>query len=181
LTRDSPIGCVGKVNPPLRSQADVNELWEGVRSGEIETIGSDHVSRKLSTKGDDLWSASAGFPGIATLLPVLIEEGWHKRRIPIEILAATTSSNVAKLYSVPNKGWISVGFDADFTIVDPGKKLKVDPAVLESYSDYSPYAGMDFRGAAVATILRGRVIAQAGAVAPGVRENPQGRYMFREG
>lgn len=181
LTRDSPIGCLGKVNPPLRSQADVDGLWEGVRTGEISTIGSDHVPRKVSTKGDDLWTASAGFPGIATLLPVLIEEGWRKRGIPIETLAAATSSNVAKLYSLPNKGEIAPGFDADFTVVDPDKSVIVDPATLESNSDYSPYADMTLRGAATATILRGRVLAQDGVIAPGVREAPQGHYMFREG
>jgi dihydroorotase (multifunctional complex type) len=179
LTRDSPIGCVGKVNPPLRSQVDVDGLWEGVRTGEIATIGSDHVPRKVSTKGNDLWSASAGFPGIATLLPVMIDEGWHKRGIPIETLAAATSRNVARLYSLPNKGQIVPGFDADFAIVDPEKTTTVDPAVLESNSDYSPYAGMQIIGAAVATILRGRVIAQDGGIVSGVRENPQGRYMFR--
>jgi dihydroorotase (multifunctional complex type) len=181
LTRDSPVGVLGKVNPPLRTQSDVDCLWEGVRSGEISTIGSDHVPRKVSTKGNDLWTASAGFPGIATLLPVLIEEGWHKRRIPIETLAAATSSNVARLYSLPNKGQIAPGYDADFAVVDPDRAVTVDPSALESYSDYSPYAGMRFRGGAVATVLRGRVLAQDGRVAPGVRGNPQGQYLFREG
>src|SRR5690606_17610913 len=95
LTRAAPIGAVGKVNPPLRSQADVEALWDGVAQGDITTIGSDHVPRKLATKGPDLWQASAGFPAIAQILPVLVSEGYHKRGIAIETLAACTSRNVA--------------------------------------------------------------------------------------
>lgn len=177
LASTAPIGLLGKVNPPLRPQADIDALWEGVRSGEIETIGSDHVPRKRSTKGPDIWSASAGFPGLATLLPVLIEEGYHKRGIAIETLAAATSANVARLYSLHNKGALLPGYDADLVVLDPEQAFTVDPARLESHSDYSPYEGMTVRGAATHTVLRGRVIAEAGSVVPDLEAG--GRYLFR--
>ncbi|KRE16722.1 dihydroorotase [Bosea sp. Root483D1] len=179
LTSQSPIGFLGKVNPPLRSATDVEALWEGVRDGTISTIGSDHVPRKRETKGPDIWKASAGFPGIGTLLPVLIHEGVHKRDLPIEQIAAVTSANVAKLYSIPNKGHIAVGMDADLVVVDPDKEIVVDPSTQESFSDYSPYEGMRFKGAPVRTILRGRVIASDGAVDPQARATPAGRYLHR--
>lgn len=179
LTSQSPIGFLGKVNPPLRSQGDVEALWEGVRDGTISTIGSDHVPRKRETKGPDIWKASAGFPGIGTLLPVLIHEGVHKRGLPIEQIAAATSANVAKLYSIPNKGGIAVGMDADLVVVDPDKEVVVDPATQESFSDYSPYEGMRFKGAPVRTILRGRTIASDGAVDAQARATPAGRYLHR--
>ena len=179
LTSQSPIGFLGKVNPPLRSQSDVDALWEGVRDGTISTIGSDHVPRKRETKGPDIWKASAGFPGLGTLLPVLIHEGVHKRGLPIEQIAAATSANVAKLYSIPNKGGITVGMDADLVVVDPDKEIVVDPATQESHSDYSPYEGMRFKGAPVRTILRGRVIASDGAVDSEARATPAGRYLHR--
>ena len=177
LNRDAPIGAIGKVNPPLRPQADVDGLWEGVRAGDIQTIGSDHVPRKVATKGPDIWSASAGFPGIAQILPVLIEEGFYRRQIPIEHLIATTSCNVADLYSLHNKGRIAPGYDADLAIVDPAGETTIDPAAYPSFSDYSPYAGTTYRGAITHTILRGAVVVEDGKLAP----NPTtpGRYLHR--
>jgi len=165
LSRDADIGSIGKVNPPLRPQSDIDALWEGVREGDITTIGSDHVPRKRATKEGSIWTATAGFPGIAQILPVLVEEGHYKRGIPIERLAATTSRNVAALYSLPNKGAIAPGYDADFAVVDPAGTTTVDPAEHPSHSDYSPYAGMTFRGAVTHTILRGTTVFEDGALA----------------
>jgi dihydroorotase-like cyclic amidohydrolase len=176
LTRDAPIGAVGKVNPPLRSQKDADALWEGVREGLVSTIGSDHVGRKVSTKGDDIWAASAGFPGIGPLLSVLLHEGVHRRGIPIETIAACTSANVARLYSIPDKGRIAPGMDANIVIVDPDREVTIDAATQESFSDYSPYQGMTFKGCATRTILRGRTIAMDGHVTDGT---PHGQYMHR--
>ncbi len=177
LTRDSDIGFLGKVNPPLRSQADVDGLWEGVREGAISTIGSDHVPRKRATKGPDIWQATAGFPGIAQILPVIMHEGWNKREVPIETLAAATSRNVAELYSVPGKGRIAAGFDADFAILDPEGETAVVPENYPSHSDYSPYEGMRFRGRVTHTILRGDVLVEEGALVPDI--DAPGRYLFR--
>ncbi len=176
LSRDAPVGPIGKVNPPLRPEADIDALWEGVRSGEISTIGSDHVPRKRATKGPDLWSASAGFPGIGTLLPVLIEHGWKKRGVPIETIAAATSRNVAALYSLPDKGAIRPGYDADFAIVDPGGTTTVDASGLESFSDYSPYDGQVLQGRVTHTIRRGDVLFENGALTTAAAG---GRYLFR--
>ncbi|WP_199190458.1 amidohydrolase family protein [Nitratireductor sp. StC3] len=178
LTRDSPLGPIGKVNPPLRPQADVDGLWEGVRTGEIATIGSDHVPRKRATKGPDIWSASAGFPGLAQILPVLIEEGHHKRGIAIERLAAAVSRNVATLYSLPGKGMIAPGYDADFAIVDPDAAVTVRAADYPSHSDYSPYEGMRFRGRVTHTIRRGDLLVEDGVLAGA--QGAAGRYLHRE-
>jgi dihydroorotase-like cyclic amidohydrolase len=178
LSRDCGIGNLGKVNPPLRPQADIDGLWEGVRAGEITTIGSDHVPRKRATKAPDIWTASAGFPGIAQILPVLIDEGYHKRGVPIETLAAATSRNVAALYSVQAKGRIVPGFDADLVVVDPEGQTHVDPANYPSHSDYSPFEGMTFRGAITHTILRGQVMVEGGALSANL--NAIGRYMQRD-
>ncbi|WP_425088827.1 dihydroorotase [Stappia sp.] len=177
LTADSGIGSIGKVNPPLRSQADVDGLWEGVRNGEITTIGSDHVARKRATKGPDIWTATAGFPGLAQIVPVLVEEGYHKRGIPIETLAATTSRNVADLYSLPNKGRIAPGFDADFAVVDPAGSTTVNAADFPSHSDYSPFEGMTFRGAVTHTVLRGTLTVDAGKAVP--LDSAPGQYLKR--
>ena len=179
LTRDSDIGDLGKVNPPLRAQSEVDGLWEGVREGAIQTIGSDHVARKRATKGPDIWSASAGFPGIAQIWPVLVSEGFYKRGIPIEMLAATVSRNVAELYNLPNKGLLAPGYDADFVVIDPDATTTVTHTDFPSHSDYSPYEGRSFRGAVTHTVLRGTVLSESNVLDPAFQTAPFGQYLFR--
>lgn len=178
LDTGASAGVLGKVNPPLRSATDIDTLWEGVRTGEISTIGSDHVPRKRATKGDNIWTASAGFPGIATMLPVLIEEGFHKRSVPIETIAAATSRNVARLYSLAGKGMLQPGADADFAVVDPDRHVTIESAKLESHSDYTPYEQQRLRGAVTQTVLRGQLVAENGMVHPG--RSAGGNYLFRQ-
>lgn len=177
LSHDDASGALAKVNPPLRSQADIDALWEGVRLGEISTIGSDHVPRKAATKDGGIWTASAGFPGIATLLPVLLDEGWHRRGVGLDVLAAATSANVADLYNLAGRGRIAPGYSADFAIVDLDGETLVDPDQLESHSDYTPWAGRKLKGAVTATVLKGRLIAEGGKVLPGIEAG--GEYIFR--
>jgi dihydropyrimidinase len=176
----SPAGVLAKVNPPIRGRADVDAMWEGIADGSIDTVGTDHVPRKRSTKeGKGIWASSNGFPGVATMLPIMIDEGYHRRGIAPERIAAVLSRNAARVYRMANKGALAVGFDADITIVDPDLVRKVEPSTLESFADYSPYEGIMLRGWPTATYVRGRAIVRDGAIVPDAREHPQGRYLFR--
>ena len=84
LTQDSELGTLAKVNPPVRTATDREALWGAVADGRISVIGSDHNSRKRERKEGSIWKVSAGFPGVTTLLPVLLDEGYHKRGISLE-------------------------------------------------------------------------------------------------
>ncbi|MDC7785612.1 amidohydrolase family protein [Rhodoplanes sp. TEM] len=179
MTRDDPAGILAKVNPPLRRQTDCDALWEGVADGSIETVGSDHVPRKVATKGTDLWSASAGFPGLATLLPLMIEDGHYGRGLPLTRIAAVTSLNVARLYGLPSKGSIAAGKDADLVVVDPHTKRAVDHATLASFSDYTPMQGRMLRGWPVHTLVRGRPVVADGRLTEAALTAPAGRYLRR--
>jgi dihydropyrimidinase len=180
LTDDSPAGVLAKVNPPIRGCDDVEALWEGVVDGSITTVGTDHVPRKRSTKaGKGIWASSNGFPGVATMLPILLHEGYHRRGIAPERLAAVMSLNAARLYNIPSKGTIAVGKDADLVVVDPELERVVDPARLESFADYSPYEGMALKGWPVMTILRGRKVMVDGAIVDAASNAPAGRYVSR--
>jgi dihydropyrimidinase len=159
-TSDFP-DLTGKVVPPLRTKIDVQSMWYALRNGIIDTVGSDHVANRLSVKKGqgDLWTATAGFPGIATLLPVLLSKGVNENRISLERLTEVTSYNAARIFGLyPKKGTIGIGSDADLTIVDLDLVRRVTPEVLQSYSDYSIYDDWELQGWPVLTMVRGRVI-----------------------
>lgn len=179
LNDQSEAGPYAKVNPPVRGQADVEAMWEGVLDGSITTLGSDHVPRKRVTKDKDIWSASNGFPGTGLILPIMLHEGYHRRGVSIDKLVELMSSNAASIYNMPSKGSIGVGKDADLVIVDPDLEKTVDPAQLESYADYTPYEGMTLKGWPVRTLIRGRTVALDGRIADDAREGAGGRFIRR--
>jgi dihydropyrimidinase len=157
----------GKVVPPLRSKSDVQSIWSALENGIIDTVGTDHVANRLTMKlGDgDIWSALAGFPGLATMLPVLLSYGVNEGRISIERLSEVTSYNTARIFNLyPRKGTIDKGCDADLSIIDLDLEQKVTPELLQSYSDYTIYDGVKMRGWPVLTMVRGEVIMEDGLV-----------------
>jgi len=174
---DSDLGPLGKANPPFRSKDDVASMWEGLADGSIDVVASDHVPRKRATKEKSLWLASQGFPGTATILPVLLSEGYHKGRLALPRIAELLTSAPADIFNLaPRKGRIAVGADADLTLVDLERVRTVRAAELGSYSDYSLYDGWALKGWPVRTIVRGATVMDDGKIvgAPGY-----GRYLRR--
>ena len=108
-------------------------MWSALRNGIVDTIGTDHVANRLELKlgKGDIWSALSGFPGIATMLPVLLSQGVNEDRIGIERVAEVTSYNTARIFGIyPKKGTIEPGSDADLTIVDLDLEKTVTPDLL---------------------------------------------------
>jgi dihydropyrimidinase len=176
-TEDSDLGGMGKANPPFRSADDVAAMWEGLRDGSIDVVGSDHCPRKRATKEKPLWLASQGFPGIATILPVLLHEGYHKGRLSLRRIAEVLTRAPAKIFNVsPAKGSLDIGADADITLVDINLARAVNPAELGSYSDYSLYEGQTLKGWPVQTIVRGNTVMAHGKI---MGQPGYGSYLFR--
>lgn len=168
LTHTTEFGSLtAKVVPPIRSKSDLQSMWSALRNGIVDTIGTDHVANRLDMKmgKGDIWSALAGFPGIATMLPVLLSHGVNQNRISIERITEVTSYNTARIFGMyPKKGTIQPGSDADLTIVDLELEKKVTPELLQSYSDYTIYDGHRLKGWPVMTLVRGKVIMEDGHV-----------------
>ena len=173
---DSDLAGMGKANPPFRSADDVAAMWEGLADGSIDTVASDHVPRKRATKDVPLGRASQGFPGTATILPVLLDQGYHQGRLSLERIADLLCRRPADIFGLPQKGRIAIGADGDLTLVDLGAERVVDPAALGSYSDYSLYEGETLKGWPVATILRGETIMADGVI---LGAGGYGRYLAR--
>jgi dihydropyrimidinase len=178
LTHTHEFDVRGKVVPPLRSKDDIASMWNALSSNIIDCIGTDHVANRLSMKRGDgsVWSALAGFPGIATMLPVLLSEGVNKGRITLEQLTRLTSYNTARIFGLSGKGLLAHGYDADIVLVDMDRDMRVSVEKLHSYSDYSIYDGMVLKGWPVYTIVRGSIVMDNGSV---VGKAGYGRYIAR--
>ncbi|HEX3689742.1 MAG TPA: amidohydrolase family protein, partial [Solirubrobacteraceae bacterium] len=174
---DSELGPVAKVNPPLRTAADREALWGAIARGDINVIGSDHVPRHRSAKVDDIWKASAGFPGLQTLLPVLLSEGHQRRGIPLARLVAAVTSTPARTFGLwPRKGAIAIGADADFALVDLDARHTVRAAEQHSGAEYTIYEGWELTGAVEHTVVRGRFVVRDREV---VADGGGGRFQRR--
>jgi dihydropyrimidinase len=170
-------GDLAKVNPPVRMREDNEELWDAVLNEKIEVIGSDHVTRPKSSKEGGIWRASPGFPGMGTLLPLLLDEGYHKRNVPLEKISELISSNPAKVFEMyPEKGAMVVGADADFAIVDINLEKEISHSEVRSSSDYSVYEGRKVKGWPVKTLVRGQVVMENGNI---FSEPGNGEFIFR--
>lgn len=158
----------GKVVPPLRTKNDVASLWNAIKNGLIDTIGTDHVANTLDLKlGNqaNIWTALAGFPGVATMLPVLLHYGVVMRQLSLVRLAELTSYNTSKIFGLfPKKGTIQKGSDADLVVIDLDLTKKVNPDILQSSSDYTIYDGHELQGWPILTISRGKIIMENGNV-----------------
>ena len=163
LSHESQQGYLAKVMPPIRSSQDVDSVWKEIQSNRIDSIGTDHVANrlKLKTGGETVWDALAGFPGIGTMMPILLSEGVNKGRISLQQLSNMTSLNTAQIFGMyPKKGIIQKGSDADIVLVDLKKEAKVSTQTLDGFSDYNVYEGWNLKGWPVKTIVRGNVVAE---------------------
>jgi len=175
---DWPGGDLGKINPPIRERVDCDALWEGLLSGDVDTVATDHVHRDMSSKVGGIWKASPGCAGLETLLPVMLTGGHHKRGIPLGRIAALLSSAPADAMGLRHrKGRIAVGLDADFTIVDLDAQWTYNRENVRSSAGFSIYEGSTFKGRVRHTIVRGRFVLRDGLTVDAAIGS--GRYVKR--
>ncbi|MBP2624918.1 MAG: amidohydrolase family protein [Nitrosopumilaceae archaeon] len=162
LSYDKHHNYNAKVMPPIRSINDIQHIWNSIRDNNIDTIGTDHVANRSDLKiGHNIWTTLAGFPGLGTSLSILLSEGINKNRISLSQLVNITSTNTAKIFGMyPIKGSMQKNADADITIIDLKKEMKVKNISFHGHSDYNVYDNMILQGWPVKTLLRGELIAE---------------------
>jgi len=179
---------VWKINVPLRDEETMAYLWEALRAGDLDCIGTDHVdwgmTRAQMDKGN-VWETSSGFPSrVEAYLPVMLTEGVHKGRISLERLVEVCCENPARIFGIyPKKGTISVGSDADLVLVDLQRAMKVSRDMIYSSAGWSIWEGQELKGWPVMTILRGQVIMEWPEGTPRAKilgEKPLGCYIPRK-
>jgi allantoinase len=176
------IGVEAKCGPPLRARATMEELWERVLAGRVDSIASDHspsVTEDKTRHADDVWAAWGGVPGLQTMLPVLLTEGVRRRGMPLPLLARLTATNPARQFGLyPHKGSLQPGADADLAIVDLEGTWHVRTADLVQRNQHSPFTGFTLHGTVERTLVRGVTVYDRGTfpAAPG-----HGRLLRRQG
>ena len=166
--------------PPLRTAADQAALWDGLRRGDLQTIGSDNTSWSPSQKAaglDDFTRVPYGVPGLETEMRVIYSEGVSGGRISINTFVAAFSTNPARIFGLyPRKGTIAVGSDADLVLFDPKRVEIVDERRLHSRAGYDPFNGFKVVGVPVLTLSRGEIIAQEGQL---LSQPGRGEHLLR--
>jgi dihydropyrimidinase len=164
------------ISPPLRARTDVDALWAGLRDGILDVVASDHVPDRIAVEkrlpAPPFPQISNGAPGIETLLSVTWSEGVATGRISAERLVDVLSTTPASLFGLSAKGRIEVGADADLVLFDPQARRTLRQADLHHTSDFTPFEGLEVRGAIAEVLVRGRRLADAVA-------HPSGRFIER--
>lgn len=154
-----------KVNPPLRTQADVDAVRDGLADGTIDIVATDHAPHPREDK-DCEWAAAAfGMTGLETALSVVQETMVDTGRMTWADVARVLSTAPARIGRVDDRHGrpIAVGEPANLTLVDPAARRVVDPAAQATKSVNSPFRGRELAGRVVATFLRGRATVLDGA------------------
>lgn len=172
-----PDGAKWICSPPMRTKEDNARLWEGLSTGILQTMGTDHCpffyegtkpivyeGREVAIPGkelgrDDFTKIPNGLPGIEDRLPVLWTTGVRAGKITANQFVAYNSTNPAKIFGLyPRKGALLAGSDADLVIWDPEKKVKYGVAHAHQCTDYNLYEGWELTGMPEKVFLRGKLI-----------------------
>lgn len=152
-----------KVNPPLRRQADVDAMVEGLKDGTIDAIVTDHSPHAEEEKDTEYCLAASGFPGLETALGVLLTELYHKGKLELNTLISKMTAEPAKLFALPG-GTLSVGCPADIVVLDLEQEWTVEAEKFYTRGTHSPFAGRHLKGRAVMTMVSGQVVMRDGKI-----------------
>ena len=169
-------------SPPLREKWNQEVLWNALKNGQLQTLGSDQCS--FNFKGqkelglEDFTKIPNGGPIIEDRFSILFSEGVKKGRISINQFVDIVSTRIAKLFGLfPRKGTIAVGSDADIVIFDPSKERIISAETHHMNVDYSAFEGMKVTGEPISVLSRGEFVIREKEF---VGKPGTGQYLKRE-
>lgn len=148
------LGTFAQMNPPIRSGAHRDGLWNWLVQGVPDVIGSDHAPHTREEKAKAYPASPSGMPGVQTLLPLMLNHV-AEGRLTLQRLIDMTSAGPQRVFGIAGKGRIAVGYDADFTVVDLKARWTIEESWLASRCGWSPFTGMALTGKPIGTIIRG--------------------------
>lgn len=165
-------GVFAKINPPVRTQADQDALWQAIEDGVITHVTTDHAAFSYAekmAKKDNFVDAPPGSPGSEVLVPAMLD-AVSRGRLSLEKAVELLSANAAKRFNLTTKGRIEEGADADLILVDLGAVTEIGPDTLHTFAkDVAQlYYGARYNGRIVRTIVNGQTVYDGSIVgAPG--------------
>src|SRR6476661_8841564 len=146
-----------KMSPPLRSGEHVEAILQAMKDGTIDAIATDHAPHHLDEKGLEFDQAPFGITGLETAVGLAFELV-HQGTIDLERVVEMCSANPARIFGLTDRGSLKKGTHADITILDPQVEWVFDVTRSKSKSRNTPFNGRAFHGAAVASIVGGRLV-----------------------
>lgn len=146
-----------KMNPPLRTQEDVDALVQGIVSGAVDVIATDHAPHNINDKMLEFDRAPFGIVGLETAVGLVYDRFARTGIITLERMAQLFSSNPARILRL-DRGTLAKGAWADITVVDPELSHEVSPENFHSRSRNTPFAGWKLRGGPAMTIVKGKIV-----------------------
>ena len=164
LTEDEILkqGALARVNPPLRTKADVEAIIEGLKDGTIDAIATDHAPHAAEEKARPLAEAPSGMVGLETALAVALMYLYHTGELSLSDILRKMTINPACILRLPTKGRLAIGADGDVVIFDPDQEWTVDPAQFASKGRNTPFGGKKLKGKVKYTIVGGQVVYREG-------------------
>jgi dihydroorotase len=147
-----------KMSPPLRSPDHLEAILAGLRDGTIDAIATDHAPHHADEKALEYDDAPFGITGLETAVGLAFEKLVQPGIISLQRMVELFSLNPARIFELKGRGELRPGAHADITILDPELKWTFDVAKSKSKSRNTPFVGWSFRGAAVSTIVGGRIV-----------------------
>ena len=147
-----------KMNPPLRSQADLDAVLEALADGTVDAIATDHAPHTWDDKEQELASAAFGVIGLETALPLTLELLVNRKVIGLDRAIDLLTAGPARVFHLDRQGLgtLEVGSPADFALVDLDGRITVDRAFIQSKSFNSPFKGWTLPGQVVGTWVGGK-------------------------
>ncbi|HJP86803.1 MAG TPA: dihydroorotase [Gemmatimonadaceae bacterium] len=163
LTEESVRGydTNAKMNPPLRTEEDVEALREAVKDGTVDLVATDHAPHHYDEKEREFADAPNGIVGLETALAVIVTNLVQPGHLTFADLVNRMSCTPARVFNLPG-GTLKRGGTADITVFDPKARWKVDPTTFLSKGRNTPYVGMTLVGRAACTIVAGSVVYRSG-------------------
>lgn len=150
-------GSMARVNPPLRTEADIEAVLAGLLDGTIDAIATDHAPHSAEEKALPLTQAPSGIVGLETSLGLTLTALCHTGKLPLLKIIGLMSTAPADILGI-RKGSLEPGADADLVIFNPDEAWSVDPAAFQSKGRNTPFAGMTLRGKVKYTIAGGKIV-----------------------
>ena len=147
-----------KMNPPLRSREHLDALLEAIADGTVDAIATDHAPHHLDEKELEFDRAAFGITGLETAVGLAFERLVHGGLITLERLVELFSVNPARVFRLEGRGTLRPGAHGDVTVIDPDLRWTFDAARSKSRSRNTPFDGWTFHGAAIATVVGGRLV-----------------------